>query len=139
MISPAICKIKQRPGTDRVWGFPVFREGKSHEISNRTSTMNAAFVLIFVLVFYFLGYRFYSRFLAEKLFELGNNKNITPAERLNDNKDYVPSRKVVLWGHHFASIAGAAHHCRPCSGCHLGLGPRPDLDCVRHSLYGGSP
>ena len=70
--------------------------------------MNAALLLIIVLFCYFSGYRFYSKYLAEKLFELKNNKNSTPAENLNDNRDYVPTGKTVLWGHHFASIAGAA-------------------------------
>ncbi len=70
--------------------------------------MNASVLIIFVFFCYFFGYRFYSKYLTEKLFELKNNNGTTPAENLNDNRDYVPTKKTVLWGHHFASIAGAA-------------------------------
>lgn len=56
-------------------------------------------------VVYFLGYRFYARYLAQRVFELRPDA-ITPAHALRDDVDYVPSRRVVLFGHHFASIAG---------------------------------
>lgn len=69
--------------------------------------MNAAVVALIVLILYFLGYRFYSSFLANKIFQLSDDE-ITPAKEINDGKDYVPSHKQVLFGHHFASIAGAA-------------------------------
>ena len=69
--------------------------------------MSAVTLIIIALICYFFGYRFYSGYLARKIFELKNDKP-TPAQKLNDNKDYVPTKKWVLWGHHFASIAGAA-------------------------------
>ena len=68
--------------------------------------MNSAFILAFILLFYFLVFRFYSKFL-EKIFELKDTDK-TPARIVNDRKDYVPTPCFVLWGHHFASIAGAA-------------------------------
>lgn len=69
--------------------------------------MNAAVVAIIVIVSYILAYRFYSKFLARKIFKLDDHE-VTPAHELNDGVDYVPSKKEVLFGHHFASIAGAA-------------------------------
>jgi carbon starvation protein len=54
-----------------------------------------------------LGYRFYSRFLAERVFALREDEPV-PARELEDGIDFVPTRKHVLWGHHYTSIAGAA-------------------------------
>ena len=69
--------------------------------------MNAALLAIIVLVLYFLAYRFYAKFLADKIFRLKDDE-VTPAHELNDGVDFVPSNKHILFGHHFASIAGAA-------------------------------
>ncbi len=69
--------------------------------------MNAALVAIIVLVLYFFGYRYYSHFIAKRIFGLSDEEK-TPAHELRDGIDYVPSNKHVLFGHHFASIAGAA-------------------------------
>lgn len=69
--------------------------------------MNAALLAIIVLILYYLAYRFYSRFLSDKLFRLSDDE-VTPAHELKDEVDFVPSNKHVLFGHHFASIAGAA-------------------------------
>ena len=54
-----------------------------------------------------LGYRFYSKFLAEKIYRL-NPDFETPAHAMQDNVDFVPTNRVVLWGHHFTAVAGAA-------------------------------
>ncbi len=56
---------------------------------------------------YFLAYRFYARFLSERIFRL-DPKRQTPAHALRDEVDYVPARPAVLFGHHFASITGLA-------------------------------
>jgi carbon starvation protein len=69
--------------------------------------MNAAIPTVLALLAYFLGYRFYSKFLANKIFCL-DEKQVTPAHGLNDGIDYVPTPKMVLFGHHYASIAGLA-------------------------------
>lgn len=69
--------------------------------------MNSALVAIIVLLLYFLGYRYYSKFISNKIFGLSDDE-VTPAHELKDGIDYVPSNKHVLFGHHFASIAGAA-------------------------------
>lgn len=69
--------------------------------------MNSALVAIIVLVLYFLGYRYYSKFISNKIFGLSDDE-VTPAHEFKDGIDYVPSNKHVLFGHHFASIAGVA-------------------------------
>ncbi len=69
--------------------------------------MNAVLVTVICLVIYFFGYRFYSKYLAEKVYRLDPEFK-TPAHEFNDGVDYVPTNKFVLWGHHFSSVAGAA-------------------------------
>ena len=55
----------------------------------------------------YLGYHFYSRFIAEKIYRLDPNFE-TPAHAMRDDIDYVPTNRIVLWGHHFTAVAGAA-------------------------------
>ncbi len=69
--------------------------------------MNAALLAAIVLVAFAAGYHFYSRFLANVVFQLNEGEPV-PAHEFEDGVDYVPTRRHVLWGHHFASIAGAA-------------------------------
>ncbi len=69
--------------------------------------MNAALLACIVLVVFALGYRFYSGFLSRHIFAL-NPEEPVPAREFEDGVDFLPTRRHVLWGHHFASIAGAA-------------------------------
>lgn len=69
--------------------------------------MNAALPALIALVVYFLGYRLYSKFLSEKVFQLREDFK-TPAVEFEDGVDFVPSRPFILFGHHYASIAGLA-------------------------------
>ncbi len=69
--------------------------------------MNAAWVCIAGLAVFFLGYRFYSRFLADRVFGLQADEPV-PAHAKADGVDYVPTPRAVLFGHHYSSIAGAA-------------------------------
>ena len=69
--------------------------------------MNAAVIAIAVIALYLLGYRYYSKFVSEKIYGISDGEP-TPAHQLRDGIDYVPAGKHVLFGHHFASIAGAA-------------------------------
>ena len=69
--------------------------------------MNAIVLMVIALSAFILGYFFYSRFLAEKIFKL-DPEFVTPAHELEDGIDFVPTRPIVLWGHHFAAVAGAA-------------------------------
>jgi carbon starvation protein len=66
--------------------------------------MNILVILATSAAVLYLGYRFYARYI-EKIFDVdGTHK--TPSEEINDGEDYVPTRRFVLFGHHFASIAG---------------------------------
>ncbi len=74
------------------------------------------------LVLFYLGYRFYSNFLAERIFRLDPDY-VTPAHRFKDGVDHVPTNKFVLWGHHFSSVAGAAPIVGPAIAMIWGWGP----------------
>lgn len=69
--------------------------------------MNASILAAVGLAAMFLGYRFYSKFIAEKIYRLDPDF-VTPAHSMRDDKDYVPTHRIVLWGHHFTAVAGAA-------------------------------
>ncbi len=69
--------------------------------------MNAAILAGIVVVMFAVGYRFYAGFLSRHVFALADDEPV-PSRELEDGIDYVPTRLPVLWGHHFASIAGAA-------------------------------
>ncbi len=64
-------------------------------------------ILIMVLVFggYLLMYQFYGKFIGKKIFKLSND-NVVPSVEFEDGEDFVPTKKEVIFGHHFASIAG---------------------------------
>ena len=69
--------------------------------------MPAIVLVVVVLAVFFLAYRYYSRYLAEKVYAVDKNFE-TPAHEFEDGVDYVPTNKHILFGHHFTSIAGAA-------------------------------
>ncbi len=71
---------------------------------------------------FFLGYRFYSDYLARKVYAL-DPAFATPAHTMEDGVDYVPTNKHVLFGHHFTSVAGAAPIVGPAIGVFWGWGP----------------
>lgn len=66
--------------------------------------MNILLILLISIAAFFLAYRFYARYI-EKIFKV-DSKNITPAKEINDGVDYIPTKKFVIFGHHFSSIAG---------------------------------
>ena len=72
----------------------------------RGETISALWVVAAALCTYLIAYRYYSLFLAERVLRLDATR-ITPAWRHNDGMDYVPTHPAVLYGHHFAAIAGA--------------------------------
>ena len=81
---------------------------------SRGETISAAWLVIAALCTYFLAYRFYALFVAKKVLGI-NPARQTPAYRHNDGLDYVPTNKYVLFGHHFAAIAGAGLWSDLCS------------------------
>ena len=69
--------------------------------------MSATLMAIMGLGAMFLGYRFYSNFIAKKIYQLDPNFE-TPAHAMRDDVDYLPTKRLVLWGHHFTTVAGAS-------------------------------
>ncbi len=69
--------------------------------------MNATLLALVGLAMIFAGYRFYSTFIAERIYRLDPDFE-TPAHAMRDDVDYIPTNRVVLWGHHFTAVAGAA-------------------------------
>ncbi len=85
-------------------------------------TVNALWLVIAAVCTYAIAYRFYARFVATRVMEL-NDRRLTPAERHNDGLDYVPTHKGVLFGHHFAAIAGAGPLVGPVLAAQMGYLP----------------
>ncbi|TWH72205.1 carbon starvation protein [Modestobacter roseus] len=84
--------------------------------------MPAVVVAAVVGVLFFLGYRYYSSYLARKVYVL-DPAFVTPAHEFNDGNDFVPTNKHVLFGHHFTSVAGAAPIVGPAIAVFWGWGP----------------
>lgn len=84
--------------------------------------VNATWLLTAALCTFAVGYRFYSRFIAVNIFQL-DDANPTPAHKLNDGKDFVPTGKWVTFGHHFAAIAGAGPLVGPILAAQFGFLP----------------
>ena len=88
----------------------------------RGEPINAVWLIVAAVCVYLIGYRFYSKFIAEKVLELDASR-MTPAWRHNDGLDYVPTDKYVLFGHHFAAIAGAGPLVGPVLAAQMGYLP----------------
>jgi carbon starvation protein len=84
--------------------------------------MSAVILAVVGLGAMFLGYRFYSKFIAEKIYRLDPDF-VTPAHAMRDDVDYVPTHRFVLWGHHFTAVAGAAPIVGPGIAVIWGWGP----------------
>lgn len=84
--------------------------------------MPAIVVAVAVLAIFLVGYRYYSAYLARRVFGL-DPAFVTPAHELRDGVDFVPTNKHVLFGHHFTSVAGAAPIVGPAIAVFWGWGP----------------
>jgi carbon starvation protein len=89
---------------------------------SRGESVSAAWLLVAALCTYAIGYRFYSAFIAAKVFAL-DDARVTPAERLNDGRDYVPTNRWIVFGHHFAAIAGPGPLVGPTLAAQFGYLP----------------
>lgn len=89
---------------------------------HRGETINAAWLVIAAVCTYAVAYRFYAKFLATRVFELDASR-ATPAERLDNHVDFVPTHRWVLFGHHFAAIAGAGPLVGPVLAAQFGYLP----------------
>lgn len=85
-------------------------------------SINALWVVVAAISTYLIAYRYYSLYLAKTVVGL-DPRRVTPAVRLNDGLDYVPTNKNVLFGHHFAAIAGAGPLVGPVLAAQMGYLP----------------
>ncbi|HEY1935082.1 MAG TPA: carbon starvation CstA family protein [Acetobacteraceae bacterium] len=88
----------------------------------RGEPVNAAWLVVAAVCIYFISYRFYALFITNKVFGV-DIKRPTPAYRHNDGLDYVPTNRYVLFGHHFAAIAGAGPLVGPVLAAQMGYLP----------------
>ena len=89
---------------------------------HRGESINAAWIVVAAVSVYVIAYRFYSRYLATAVVSL-DGRRLTPAHRHNDGLDYLPTHRVVLFGHHFAAIAGAGPLIGPVLAAQMGYLP----------------
>jgi carbon starvation protein CstA len=89
---------------------------------NRGESVNAVWLVTAAVATYFIAYRFYGKFIAERVLQL-DDQRATPAERHDDGMDYVPTNKWILFGHHFAAIAGAGPLVGPVLAAQMGYLP----------------
>src|SRR5258708_5227095 len=88
----------------------------------RGEPINAVWLVVASACTYAIGYRLYSRFLAYRVLQLDDGR-ATPAERLEDGRDFVPTNKWVVFGHHFAAIAGPGPLVGPILAAQFGYLP----------------
>src|SRR5487761_486967 len=89
---------------------------------SRGEPVNSLWLVVAAVCIYLLGYRFYAGFLAARVMAL-NDQRATPAERLRDGHDYEPTNKWIVFGHHFAAIAGPGPLVGPTLAAQFGYLP----------------
>lgn len=90
--------------------------------TSRGEPLSSTWFLVAAVATYAIGYRFYSAFLAARALALDDART-TPAHRLNDGKDFVPTNRFVVFGHHFAAIAGPGPLVGPILAAQFGYLP----------------
>ncbi|MBS0224916.1 MAG: carbon starvation protein A, partial [Proteobacteria bacterium] len=88
----------------------------------RGETINAMWLVAASVSIFFIGYRFYARYIAARAVHLDPSR-MTPAWRHKDGLDYEPTDKTILFGHHFAAIAGAGPLVGPVLAAQMGYLP----------------
>ncbi|MBK9218866.1 MAG: carbon starvation protein A [Uliginosibacterium sp.] len=89
---------------------------------SRGETINALWIVVAAVSIYLVGYRYYGLFIANKVLGVDGGR-MTPAVKYNDGLDYVPTNRNVLYGHHFAAIAGAGPLVGPVLAAQMGYLP----------------
>ncbi len=89
---------------------------------DRDEPVNSIWLVIAAVCIYLIGFRFYSAFIAAKVMAL-NDQRATPAERLRNGHDFEPTNKWIVFGHHFASIAGPGPLVGPTLAAQFGYLP----------------
>ncbi len=106
------------------WGFVTFLGAVSVGMIalHRGESINAIWFISAAVSIYLIGYRFYSKWIALKVL-LVDETRATPAERFNDGRDFMPTNKWVVFGHHFAAIAGPGPLIGPTLAAQFGYLP----------------
>ena len=89
---------------------------------NRGETINAMWIVVAAVCAYALGYRFYSAWIAARVLTV-DDARATPAIRLNNGRDFVPTHRWIVFGHHFAAIAGPGPLIGPTLAAQFGFLP----------------
>ena len=89
---------------------------------HRGETINAVWLVIAAVCVYLISYRYYSLYIATRVLRL-DPERVTPAVKYNDGLDYVPTNRYILFGHHFAAIAGAGPLVGPVLAAQMGYLP----------------
>ena len=89
---------------------------------HRGESINAMWIIVAAVCVYALGYRFYSAWVAARVLTLDATR-ATPAERLNNGRDFVPTNRWIVFGHHFAAIAGPGPLIGPTLAAQFGYMP----------------
>src|SRR5688572_2148388 len=102
---------------------------------HRGESINAMWLVLAAACTYMLGFRFYSKFVAAKVLAL-DAMRATPAERLENGRDFIPTNKWVVYGHHFAAIAGPGPLVGPVLAAQFGYLPGT-LWILAGAVFGG--
>ncbi len=89
---------------------------------NRGETVDSVWLIVAAVCVYALGYRFYSAFVAARVLTLDATR-ATPAERIDDGRDFVPTHRWIVFGHHFAAISGPGPLIGPTLAAQFGYLP----------------
>src|SRR5437762_6574939 len=103
---------------------------------SRGEQISALWIIVACLCATSISYRFYSKWLATKVLVL-NDERATPAVLQNDSKDYVPTNRWMVFGHHFAAIAGPGPLVRPVLAAQFGFLPGTLWILIGATLGGG--
>ena len=85
--------------------------------------MSSIILVIAGLLIFFIGYKFYSNYLGRRIYDINDTNFSMPSSSFEDGVDYIPTKKHILFGHHFTSIAGAAPIVGPCVAAYWGWLP----------------
>ena len=85
--------------------------------------MSSIVLVLLGFTILFIGYRFYSKFLGRRIFDINEKNHLMPSKEFEDGIDFVPTKKHILFGHHFTSVAGAAPIIGPCVAAYWGWLP----------------
>ena len=85
--------------------------------------MNSVVLVFIGFAVFFMGYKYYSLYLGNNIYNINDDQTVLPSSSFEDGVDYIPTKKHILFGHHFTSIAGAAPIIGPCVAAYWGWLP----------------